>query len=275
VPRADGGVGMTAPSPGWAGSDALYDAMAPHYDSFFAKPGYRRAYDRLAGEFIDRLLPAPPATVVDAGCGTGRWAARWLERGYHVVGIEQSPQMIAELRQRISSERFRLIPQRMGLADIAPASADLVVAMGSMRYAADPQSVLRRFAQWVRPGGHVCVYTDSLTALVLELMRMGKTEEALQRLQTRRGVFRQGDSIAELHLFDRAALEALFASAGLVDVRCHGLLVTASAWDKARSGEAAMADEAAFLALERRLMADPAMADTGKHIIVSGRRPEA
>jgi SAM-dependent methyltransferase len=265
---------VTAP-PNWTGSAALYDAMAPNYDAIFAKPGYRRVYDRLAGEFIDSLLPDPPATIVDAGCGTGRWAARWLERGYHVVGIEQSPQMIATLQQRISSDRFRLIPQRMGLADIEPASADFVVAMGSMQYAADPQAVLRCFAAWVRPGGHVCVYTDSLTALVLELMRMGKTEEALQRLETRRGVFRQGNSIAELHLFDRAGLEALFASAGLVDIRCHGLLVTASAWDKARSTEAALADEAAFMALERRLMADPAMADAGKHIIASGRRPEA
>ena len=112
-------------------------------------------------------------------------------------------------------------------------------------------------------------------AVKLRLMRMGKTDEALQRLQTRRGIFRQGDSVAELHLFDRAALEALFKAAGLVEIRCHGLLVTASAWDKARSTEAALADEAAFLALERRLMADPAMADAGKHIIVSGRRPSA
>lgn len=257
----------------WTGSAALYDQMAPHYDAIFAEPGYRRAYDRLAGEFIDRLLPEPPATIVDAGCGTGRWAACWLNRGYRVIGIEQSPGMIAALRQRISSERFSLIPQRMGLAEIAPGSADLVVAMGSLQYAADPAAVLRRFAGWVKPGGHVCVYTDSLTALVLELMRIGKTEEALQRLQTRRGIFRQGDRIAELHLFDRAALEALFASAGLTDIRCSGLLVTASAWDKARSGEAALADEEGFLALERRLMADPAMADAGKHIIASGRKP--
>jgi hypothetical protein len=110
-------------------------------------------------------------------------------------------------------------------------------------------------------------------ALVLELMRMGKPEEALLRLETRRGVFSQGDTKAELHLFDRTALEGLFATAGLVDVSCHGLLVTATAWEKARCTEAVLADEAAFLGLERRLMADPAMADAGKHIIASGRRP--
>jgi SAM-dependent methyltransferase len=270
--RADGGVAMTAPLSGWTDSTALYDEMAPHYDALFEEPGYRRAYDRLAGEYIDRLVPSEPGMIVDAGCGTGRWARRWLARGPHVIGIEQSPEMIAELRRKRPGPHFRLISEGMEDAEIEPGSADLVVAMGSLHYVADPAAMLRRFADWVRPGGQVCVYTDSLMALVLELIRMGRPEEALRCLETRRGVFRQGDTQAQLHLFDRAALETLFAAAGLVDVGCHGLLVTASAWDKAGCAEQAMADEEAFMRLERRLMSDPAIADAGKHIIASGRR---
>jgi SAM-dependent methyltransferase len=258
---------------GWTGSATLYDAMAPHYDSLFEEPGYRRAYDRLAGEYIGRLLPPKPGVIVDAGCGTGRWARRWLMLGHRVIGIEQSPAMIAELRRKSPGAGFQLIPGSMDAAEVAPGSADLVVAMGSLQYVADPAAVLRRFRDWVRPGGQVCIYTDSLMALVLELIRMGRPEEAQRRLETRRGVFRQGPTEAELHLFDRTALEGLFAAAGLVDVSCHGLLVNATAWEKARSTAAVLADEAAFLGLERRLMADPAMADAGKHIIASGRRP--
>jgi SAM-dependent methyltransferase len=260
-------------SPSWTDSAALYDTMAQEYDSIFETPGYRRTYDLLAGEYIGGLLPPVPGVVVDAGCGTGRWASRWLALGHRVLGIEQSPQMIAELRQRNLGNNFRLIPHSMDTAEIEAGSADLVVAMGSMQYVADPGALLRRFARWVKPGGSVCIYTDSLMALVLELMRMGKPEEALLRLKTRRGVFSQGDTKAELHLFDRTAVEAMFASAGLIDVSCHGLLVTATAWEKARCTEAVLADEAVFLRLERRLMADPAMADAGKHIIASGRRP--
>ena len=246
---------------GWTGSATLYDAMAPHYDSLFEEPGYRRAYDRLAGEYIGRLLPSKPGVIVDAGCGTGRWAKRWLMA------------MIAELRRKSPGAGFQLIPGSMDTAEVAPGSADLVVAMGSLQYVADPAAMLRRFRDWLRPGGQVCIYTDSLMALVLELIRMGRPEEAQRRLETRRGVFRQGATEAELHLFDRTALEGLFAAAGLVDVSCHGLLVTATAWEKTRSTAAVLADEAAFLGLERRLMADPAMADAGKHIIASGRRP--
>jgi SAM-dependent methyltransferase len=273
VPRIDGGVGVNARPGGWTGSAALYDAMAPHYDSLFEEPGYRHAYDRLAGEYIGRLLPPTPGVIVDAGCGTGRWASRWLRLGHRVIGIEQSPAMIAELRRNNPGAGFQLIPDSMDAAEVAPGSADLVVAMGSLHYVADPAAVLRRFRDWVRPGGQVCIYTDSLMALVLELIRMGRPEEALLRLETRRGIFSQGETTAELHLFDRTALEGLFASAGLVDVSCHGLLVTATAWEKARCTEALQADEAAFLGLERQLMADPSMADAGKHIIASARSP--
>ena len=259
--------------PSWTDSAPLYDTMAPDYDAIFAAPGYRRAYDRLAGEYIAGQLPDSPGLVVDAGCGTGRWAAKWLAMGHRVIGIEQSPQMIAQILQRGLGEDFRLITASMDEAEVAPGTADLVVAMGSLHYLADPAGALRRFTSWLKPGGRVCIYTDSLMALVLELIRMGKADEALLRLETRRGIFRQGAVTAELHLYDAAALKSLFESAALVDVGCHGLLVTASAWEKSVCAARAVADEAAFLALERRLMADPTMADAGKHIIASGRKP--
>ncbi len=257
----------------WRESIEVYDAIAADYDGLFTAPGYRHSYDRLAGEYVSRLLPAEPGVIVDAGCGTGRWSSQWLALGHRVIGIEQSPQMIAQVHKRKLGDRFCLIEDSMDKAVITPGSVDLVVALGSLHYLADPGLAMRRFAEWLKPGGWVCVYTDSLAALVLELLRLGKQEEALLRLKTRRGVWLQGDTTAELHLYDREAMENLFRSAGLIDIACSGLLVTASAWDKARSAEAAIADEEAFLDLERTLMADPAMADAGKHIIARGRRP--
>jgi SAM-dependent methyltransferase len=264
---------MSARPGPWLDSTALYDEMASSYDAIFEDQSYRRAYDLLAGEFIAARLPAAPGLIVDAGCGTGRWAARWLALGHRVIGIEQSPQMIASLRQKNLGPAFQLIRASMAEADVEDSSADLVIAMGSIQYLADPAAALRRFVRWLKPGGQVCIYTDSLMAIVLELFRMGRSEEALLRLETRKGEFRHGETAAELHLFNREALTDLLSGAGLAEVACHGLLVMASAWDKQRCTEAFAADEAAYLALERRLMADPAMTDAGKHIIASARRP--
>jgi SAM-dependent methyltransferase len=264
---------MSAAAGSWLDSTALYDSMAPEYDAAFANQAHRRAYDRLAGEYIASLLPPTPGVIVDAGCGTGRWAEAWLKLGHRVIGIEQAPRMIEIIKQRRLGPAFSLLAEDMERVALAPGTADLVVAMGSLQYARDPAAMLRRFASWTKPGGFVYVNVDSLMALALELIRQGKREEALVRLETRRGIFTHGRHRAELHLYDSATLKAHFAAAGLIEVRCHGLLVTSTAWGSEGCAAAMNSDEAAFLELERALFASAPMADAGKHLVASGRNP--
>lgn len=252
---------------------ALYSAIASRYDDTYARPSHRRLYDRLAWEHVSAIDLPSGAHVVDVGCGTGRWMSRWLEMGYRVTGIEQAPGMIETLESRCLGTGFTLVESSMEEAPVAAGSADLVLAMGSVQYSADPAAMIRRFASWTRPGGAVCVYVDSLVSLVLELIQDGRHEEAQERLRTRHGVFRQGAHAASLLLYDRQTLESHFAAAGLVDLRFHGLAVGAGAIGRAGCTAAMEADEEAAMARERMLSADPAMADTGLHILAVGYKP--
>jgi SAM-dependent methyltransferase len=47
--------------------------------------------------FVADLI-APPARILDAGCGTGRVAVRLAELGYDVVGVDVDPSMLDEAR---------------------------------------------------------------------------------------------------------------------------------------------------------------------------------
>lgn len=255
--------------------NSLYDALAAGYDASYAVPGHRKAYDVLAWERVRGLLPSSPGVVIDAGCGTGRWAEKFLGLGHQVVGIEQAPGMREVIASRELGSGFTLVAESMETARIAPASADLVVAMGSAQFTSDPAASIRRFAGWVRPGGHVCVYVDSRLALVLELLRLDRREEALLRLRTGRGIWAVDGVQADVHLYDHAELRRDFLAAGLDAVSGHGLLVSASTIGKAGCTRAMQEDEAAFLALERVLSDDPLMIDAGKHLFMSGRRPQA
>lgn len=93
------------------------------------------------------------ATVLDAGCGTGRVSIELDRRGFDVVGVDLDPVMLETAR--------RLCP---GIAwhhgDIATirlgATFDRIVAAGNVMIFVDPESVglaLRNLARHLNPGG--------------------------------------------------------------------------------------------------------------------------
>ena len=253
-------------------SAPLYDALAADYDAHFAAP-HRRAYDELAWEVCAAVVGAAPADVVDVGCGVGRWAARLVAAGHRVTGIEPAPAMAAAARRRLADSDLTLVESRVEDAALPAGSADVVLAMGSLQYATEPGAAIARCAGWVRPGGAVCVLLDSRQALVLELLAAGRTDEALERLATRRGVWQVGPRAADLHLLDAAELAAAVRAAGLTVERLAGLLVGASAHGRAGLLTRLERDYPAQFAIERRLAAEPALADLGKQLLVIGRKP--
>ena len=56
----------------------------------------------IASWLVERGVP-PGAEVVDAGCGTGRYAIELARRGYRVDGIDVSPELV-EVAKRAAAE---------------------------------------------------------------------------------------------------------------------------------------------------------------------------
>jgi SAM-dependent methyltransferase len=72
---------------------------------------------------------APPARVLDAGCGTGRVAIRLAELGFEVVGVDVDASMLAEAAAAAPG----LTWVEADLASFAgPGGFDLVVAAGNV-----------------------------------------------------------------------------------------------------------------------------------------------
>ena len=73
---------------------------------------YQARFDALAASGVDVhgevrfLLAYSPASVLDAGCGTGRVAVELDRNGIEVVGVDVDPSMLATARLRASSVRF-------------------------------------------------------------------------------------------------------------------------------------------------------------------------
>jgi SAM-dependent methyltransferase len=254
-------------------SQQLYTALAHRYREHFESP-HRRAYDAMAWDRVRHFLPGR-GPIVDVGCGVGRWVERLLALGYEVIGIEPAPGMIAELRRADHGQGFKLIGEPMETVQLPDGLAGMVLALGSLQYSTDPEAMVKRFAGWVRPGCPVVVLVDSLVALVIELLRDEKYEEAMQRLRTRIGVWVVGEQSAEMHLMDRERLRRAFQAAGLVDVQVTGLLATAAPLGPARLADRLERHWDAHLVIERELQAHPLLADIGKQLLATGRRAAA
>jgi SAM-dependent methyltransferase len=179
---------------------------------------------------------------------------------------------MADAAEKRLGPDFPLI--RTGVEDADPPPADVVLAMGSLQYAADPGAAIARCAGWLRPGGALCVLVDSRQALVLELLAADRPAEALERLTTRRGRWQIDGHTADLHLLDAAELTAAVRAAGLRVERIAGLLVGATVHGRDGLLRRLTDDYAAALSAERRLAAEPALADLGKQLLVVGRKPE-
>lgn len=88
----------------------LYDEYAWAYDAIVASPAGPAAAavaDALAGRGV-----AAGSSLVDAGCGTGRYAAELARLGYRVTGVDLSPELIAIAARATPGCRFEVADLR-------------------------------------------------------------------------------------------------------------------------------------------------------------------
>ncbi|OFV80089.1 MAG: methyltransferase [Acidobacteria bacterium RBG_13_68_16] len=80
-----------------------FDSVASFYDGPF---GNNEIVQRMRTGLVDELTRrvSPGARLLDVGCGTGIDAAHLAARGYTVVAIDASPQMVARTRARAAEE---------------------------------------------------------------------------------------------------------------------------------------------------------------------------
>ena len=78
-----------------------YEALARVYDVLTSDVGYERRADYLEKLFCKSRIPIH--TVLDLACGTGAMTAVLAERGYEMISVDASPDMLAAAREKAVS----------------------------------------------------------------------------------------------------------------------------------------------------------------------------
>jgi demethylmenaquinone methyltransferase/2-methoxy-6-polyprenyl-1,4-benzoquinol methylase len=132
----------------------LFAPLGPTYErcatvlSFGQDPRWRRF-------LVSRVDAGRESRVLDVATGTGR-VARELVASYgcSVVGVDQSPGMLAEARRRTNGQ-VELVEASADALPFDDASFDALTFTYLLRYVPDPAATLRELARVVRPRGVV------------------------------------------------------------------------------------------------------------------------
>jgi len=207
---------------------ALFAGLPRHYDrmgavlSFGQDPRWRR-------ELVAAVGPQRGQRVLDVATGTGLVAFALACRGCHVVGLDQSEEMLAGARERLSAEpeldgRVELVRGEAERLPFPDEEFDALTFTYLLRYVDDRAATMRELVRVLKPGGRIGMIEFGVPG--------SRALRALWRVHTRVGLPLLGrlvspawlevgrflgPSIEELHT-QEPDLPALWRGAGIGEV---------------------------------------------------------
>jgi ubiquinone/menaquinone biosynthesis C-methylase UbiE len=137
-------------------SEEYFNQVASQWDSMrqsFFSDSVREKALALAGV-------AAGKTAADVGAGSGFISEALLGAGLKVIAVDQSPAMIALMREKFSTAQD--IEYRVGEAEslpVADTSVDYVFANMYLHHVEEPLTAIKEMARILKPGGRL-VITD-------------------------------------------------------------------------------------------------------------------
>ena len=175
----------------------------------------------VAREFVAWLAPAPGATWLDVGCGTGALAQEVLARvaPRQVLGVDMAASFIAYAAAHVPDARAAFAVADARALPVAGASVDLAVSALALNFVPEPERAAAAMARAVRPGGTVAAYLWDYADGMQFLRAFWDAAAALDPAAAAL------DEGRRFPLCRPPALEALFRGAGLTSVEVRAIEV--------------------------------------------------
>lgn len=152
----------------WSEGDAggnMDEAILTELAGLIRRHPWWRARAALTLALLGRLGVAPPARVLDAGCGWGVVLEALERRGYDAAGMDVSRKALERLdrpgRTLFQADLTRPLPAAAG-------GFDAVLALDVVEHLDDDRAAVARLGALARPGGVVVVSAPALPELFTE-----------------------------------------------------------------------------------------------------------
>ncbi len=147
----------------------------------------------------------PPARVLELGSSHGGFVALMRWAGFDATGLDLSPSIVAESRQRFD---VPILEGPIESQEVAPNSLDAVVLMDVLEHLADPKATLQCCLGLLKPDGLFFIQTPHYCEGKSFPQMVRENDLFLQQLKSEQ----------HLYLFSESSVKLLFQTLGLDDV---------------------------------------------------------
>lgn len=226
-----------------------YESLAARYDVLTEDVKYEAWADYIEKHFSKCAIPVH--TVLDLACGTGTMTCLLAERGFEMIGVDQSPEMLAvaaEKGRQVREEPPIFLQQAMQALDLYGTIDACVCCLDSVNYVTRPADLRRAFQRvhlFLMPGG-LFLFDINTPEKLRGLdggMFIDETEDtyciwradysARRRVCTygmdlffreESGLWRREEEVHEEYAYEPEELEGFLREAGFTDIRRYGAL---------------------------------------------------
>ena len=133
-----------------------YADFAAFYDRLTDDVGYPQRADYIAELLMEHGMKK--GIVLDLACGTGSLTLELSKRGYEMIGVDASPDMLCAAQEKCAKAGAEVLflCQPMEALDLYGTVNAAVCTLDSLNHITDPDTlreVLRRVSLFLEPGG--------------------------------------------------------------------------------------------------------------------------
>lgn len=134
----------------------IYNNFAEVYDRLMYDVDYKKWADYI--ETLFQMNHIKPAIILDLGCGTGSFCIEMSKRGYEMIGLDRSVDMLSCAKQKTVKEGMDILYLNQDMAgfELYGTVDAIVCLMDSINYLVnknDVKKLLKLVKNYLNPGG--------------------------------------------------------------------------------------------------------------------------
>jgi SAM-dependent methyltransferase len=133
------------------------------YDGFYSTIYDILVYNEIKNEYeigqvIDNTMPTQESVILDIGCGTGHHVGLLQEKGFNVIGIDDSNDMIIQSKNNYPNGNFKKGNAINDNLFNNQTFTHIICMYFTIYYIEDKQRFFRNTMNWLMPGGYLVIH---------------------------------------------------------------------------------------------------------------------